>query len=250
MASVNDINTSCVPNHVAVIMDGNGRWAKSLGKERIFGHRSGVKSVRECIEAAAEAGVKFLTLYTFSTENWNRPQIEVNALMSLLVSSLRDEVNSLNKNNISIRAIGDIEKLPSKAQSQLKKAIELTKDNTHLILILALNYSGRWDINNATKNIALDYKKGLLSEDELIKPETINRYLATHEFPDPELMIRTSGESRISNFLIWQLAYAELYFTKINWPDFRKKDFFEAIYNYQNRERRFGLTSEQLQQNQ
>jgi undecaprenyl diphosphate synthase len=227
-------------------MDGNGRWARKKGNSRIFGHRNGVTAVRETVEAAAELGVKFLTLYAFSTENWNRPKVEVDALMSLLVSSLDEETPNLLKNNISLTAIGDISQLSDKVASQLKSAIEKTSHNTGLKLILALNYSGRWEIINAVNRIVSDVTAGKLKND--ITAEIFSDYLDTKDIPDPELLIRTSGERRISNFLLWQMAYVELYFTSTLWPDFRKEDFYKAIIDYQNRERRFGKTSEQLNQ--
>ena len=237
-----------LPVHIAVIMDGNGRWASKKGNSRIFGHRNGVTAVRETVEAAAELGVKYLTLYAFSTENWSRPKIEVDALMSLLVSSLNDETPTLMKNNISLLAIGDISQLSNKVSSQLKSAIEKTAHNTGLKLILALNYSGRWEIIDAVNRIVSDAIDGKLKTG--ITADTFSDYLNTCDIPDPELLIRTSGEHRISNFLLWQIAYAELYFTSTLWPDFRKEDFYKAIVDYQKRERRFGKTSEQLNQNE
>lgn len=237
-----------LPMHVAIIMDGNGRWAKEKGKARIFGHRNGVKSVRETAEAAAEIGIKHLTLYAFSTENWSRPKIEVNALMSLLVDTIRKEIATLNKNDIRLNAIGDTSKLPKKTQKALMEAIENTSMNSRMNLNLALNYSGRWDIKNAAKNIAADVKKGLLHLDQ-IDDTLFSSYLSTTASPDPELMIRTSGEQRISNYLLWEMAYSELYFTNKLWPDFRKEDLYEAIVEFQNRDRRFGKTGEQMAKN-
>lgn len=234
-----------LPSHVAVIMDGNGRWARKHGKPRIFGHRNGVKSVREVTEAAAEIGVSYLTLYAFSTENWSRPQLEVNALMSLLVDTLRKEIETLMKNNIRLNAIGDIHKLPSKTENALLEGIRETKSNDRMVLTLALNYSARWEITEAVKALANDVQQGLFEPDE-VNEEIFNKYLATARIPDPELMIRTSGEKRISNFLLWQSAYTELYFTDIFWPDFRKEDFYAALIDYQMRERRFGKISEQV----
>jgi undecaprenyl diphosphate synthase len=236
-----------LPAHIAVIMDGNGRWAREKGNSRIFGHKNGVTAVRETVEAAAELGVKFLTLYAFSTENWNRPKMEVDALMSLLVSSLIEETPTLLENNISLAAIGDISQLTDKVAAQLQAAIAKTSHNTGLRLILALNYSGRWEIINAVNRIATDAVAGKLNAGN-ITAEIFSGYLNTHNIPDPELLIRTSGEHRISNFLLWQMAYTELYFTSTLWPDFRKDDFYKAIVDYQNRERRFGKTSEQLNQ--
>ncbi|MDR1172110.1 MAG: isoprenyl transferase [Bacteroidales bacterium] len=235
-----------LPEHIAVIMDGNGRWAKKKGNSRIFGHTNGVTAVRETVEAAAELGVKFLTLYAFSTENWNRPKMEVDALMSLLVSSLHDETPTLLKNNISLAAIGDISRLTDKVAGRLTAAIEKTSHNTGLKLILALNYSGRWEILDAVNRIKADIAAGKLNTG--ITAELFSYYLNTKNMPDPELLIRTSGEYRISNFLLWQIAYTELYFTPTLWPDFRKEDFYKAIVDFQKRERRFGKTSEQLNQ--
>ncbi|MEM9990344.1 MAG: isoprenyl transferase [Bacteroidota bacterium] len=234
-----------LPQHIAIIMDGNGRWAKHKGQPRVFGHRSAVKAVRETTEAAAELGVEYLTLYAFSTENWNRPAFEVNALMTLLVDTIRSEVNTLNKNNIRLQAIGNLEKLPSKSYKALMEGMEKTKNNNRMTLILALNYSAKWEIMTAVKDIAMQVQQGQL-DPQKITEEVFASSLSTKGIPDPELLIRTSGETRISNFLLWQIAYAELYFTEIFWPDFRKNNLYEAILNYQNRERRFGRTSEQV----
>ena len=239
------INLEKLPNHIAVIMDGNGRWAKTQGKPRVFGHKNGVTSVREVTEAAAELGINYLTLYAFSTENWSRPSFEVNALMTLLVETVKSELKTLNKNNIRLQAIGDLSKLPSKTYKTLLEGIELTKDNTRMTLVLALNYSSRWEIVEATKKIALDVQNGILKVDD-IDAALFSHNLTTKDIPDPELMIRTSGEHRISNYLLWQAAYAEFYFTPVLWPDFRKDDFYQAIIDFQGRERRFGKTSEQL----
>ena len=233
-----------LPEHVAIIMDGNGRWAKKKGNSRIFGHRNGVTAVRETVEAAAELGVKYLTLYAFSTENWNRPKKEVDALMSLLVSSLHDETPNLLKNNISLAAIGDISRLTNKVAVQLETAIAQTAHNSGLKLVLALNYSGRWEIIDAINRISADVTNGKINTD--ITAEIFSNYLNSKNIPDPELLIRTSGEYRVSNFLLWQIAYTELHFTPTLWPDFRKEDFYKAIVDYQKRERRFGMTSEQL----
>lgn len=239
------INTEKLPRHIAVIMDGNGRWAKQHGKPRVFGHQSGVKAVRETTEAAAELGVKYLTLYAFSTENWNRPKLEVNALMTLLVETIRKEVRTLNKNNIRLAAIGNLAALPAKSQKALKEAIEETADNDRMTLVLALNYSAKWEIMQAVKSLAERVETGDMTAADI--DETVfAQALATKGMPDPELLIRTSGETRISNFLLWQIAYSELYFTPTFWPDFRKNDLYKAILNYQNRERRFGKISEQL----
>jgi undecaprenyl diphosphate synthase len=239
------INLEKLPNHIAVIMDGNGRWAKTQGKPRVFGHKNGVTSVREVTEAAAELGINYLTLYAFSTENWSRPSFEVNALMTLLVETVKSELKTLNKNNIRLQAIGDLSKLPTKTYKTLLEGIELTKDNTRMTLVLALNYSSRWEIVEATKKIALDVQNGNLNVDD-IDAALFSHNLTTKDIPDPELMIRTSGEHRISNYLLWQAAYAEFYFTPVLWPDFRKDDFYQAIIDFQGRERRFGKTSEQL----
>lgn len=238
-----DINR--LPRHIAIIMDGNGRWAKKFGKPRVFGHKNGVTSVRETTEAAAEIGIEHLTLYAFSTENWNRPKLEVNALMSLLVDTLSKEINTLNENNIKLNAIGDLEKLPKRTYKALLKGIEDTKDNSRMTLHLALNYSSKWEIVTAIKNIATSIDKNELSIDD-INEDHVGKHLSTVGIPDPELLIRTSGEHRISNFLLWQIAYTELYFTDLFWPEFRKDNLYEAILDYQRRERRFGKISEQL----
>ena len=236
------IDKNKLPKHIAITMDGNGRWAKTKGKLRIFGHKNGVKAVRDTVEGAAEIGIEFLTLYAFSSENWNRPEKEVNALMTLLVSAINKETKTLMDNNIRLSTIGDINKLPTKAQKELQEAISKTKDNTRMTLVLALSYSGRGEIINAVQNIIKDGKKP-----EEINEDTFQQYLTTKSVPDPELLIRTSGEYRISNFLLWQIAYSELYFTDTLWPDFRRADLYKAILNYQSRERRFGKTTEQLQ---
>jgi len=238
-----DINN--LPEHVAVIMDGNGRWAKEQGKPRVFGHKNGVKAVREISEAAAEIGVKYLTLYAFSTENWSRPKLEVTTLMRLLVDTIHREVKTLNDNNIRLKAIGDLSQLPPATRKALLKGIEDTKDNTRMDLILALNYSGRWDILNAVKTIASDARNGAIDIDA-IDEYYFKSALSTRDYPDPELMIRTSGETRLSNFLLWELSYAEFHFLPIYWPDFRKEHLYNALLNYQNRERRFGMISEQV----
>ena len=237
-----EIDVTNLPKHIAITMDGNGRWAKSKGKLRVFGHKNGVKAVRDTVEGAAEIGIEYLTLYAFSSENWNRPEKEVNALMTLLVSAINKETKTLMYNNIRLSTIGDINKLPSKAQKELEEAIIKTKDNTRMTLVLALSYSGRGEIINAVQNIVKDRKNP-----EEINEATFQQYLTTKSVPDPELLIRTSGEYRISNFLLWQIAYSELYFTDTLWPDFRKANLYKAILNYQSRERRFGKTTEQLQ---
>jgi len=239
------IDKGRLPRHIAIIMDGNGRWAKEHGHDRLYGHFHGVESVRNIVEGCAELGVEYLTLYAFSTENWERPEYEVVGLMELLVSTIRNEVESLHKNNIKLHVIGDMNMLPDYARKELKEALDFTKDNTGLNLVMALSYSGRWELLNAVKNIAYEVKKGNLSLEE-IDQDTLQQHLTTSGLPDPELMIRTSGEYRISNFLLYQLAYAELYFTNVRWPDFRKENLYEAIIDYQGRERRFGKTGEQL----
>ena len=234
-----------LPRHVAVIMDGNGRWAKQRGSARVFGHKNGVKAVREVTEASAELGLDYLTLYAFSTENWSRPKHEVDALMALLVATIASETQTLMKNNVRLRVIGCTVSLPNNVQEQLLKCIEKTASNTGLTLVLALSYSARWEIVEAVKKIAIDVSKGTLDVAG-IDSNVFSRYLDTSEMPDPELLIRTSGEYRISNFLLWQIAYSELYFSNILWPDFRKEHFYEALLDYQKRERRFGKTSDQL----
>lgn len=238
-----DINR--LPRHIAIIMDGNGRWARKKGAMRIFGHRNAVQSVREVTEACAELGISYLTLYAFSTENWGRPKEEVDGLMELLVHTLRQEINTLLENQIKLITIGDIAQLPPQCQENIQWAIDKTKDNKGVTLILALSYSGRWEMTQAVKAIARDVKSGKINP-AYITEETIERYLATAGIPDPELLIRTSGEMRVSNFLLWQIAYTELYITPTLWPDFRKENLYEAIWAYQQRERRFGKTSEQL----
>jgi undecaprenyl diphosphate synthase len=235
-----------LPRHIAIIMDGNGRWAKEQGQDRLYGHFHGVESVRNIVEGCAELEIKYLTLYAFSTENWDRPVEEVTGLMELLVDSIRKETATLKKNNIRLHVIGDINMLPDYARKELQESLEELRDNTGLNVIMALSYSSRWEIVNAIKSIAADVKSGKLEPFE-IDQDTIKDYLTTREFPDPELMIRTSGEYRISNFLLYQLAYAELYFTNVRWPDFRKENLYEAIIDYQRRERRFGKTGEQVQ---
>ena len=240
-----EIDTQNIPAHVAVIMDGNGRWAKQRGGLRMFGHQSAITAVRETVEEAAELGVRFLTLYAFSTENWNRPALEVMALMKLLVHTIRQETATLLKNSIRLEAIGDLTTLPKSCQRELAEAMELTKDGSRMTLVLALSYSGRWDLTQAAKRMADDVAAGLLQPSQVTEA-TVASYLVTAKMPDPELLIRTSGEQRISNFLLWQLAYTELYITDLLWPDFRKQHFQEAVRAYQLRERRFGKTSEQI----
>lgn len=247
MSLKDNIISERLPRHIAIIMDGNGRWAKEQGQDRLFGHLHGVESVRDIVEGSAELGIQYLTLYAFSTENWDRPEYEVTGLMELLVDTIRKEVPTLNKNNIKLHVIGDTGMLPEYARQELKEALEETAANTGLNLIMALSYSSRWELVNAVKNIAEDVKAGKL-DPSAVSQETLQKYLSTSEFPDPELMIRTSGEYRISNFLLYQLAYAELYFTNTRWPDFRKENLYEAIIDYQNRERRFGKTGDQVKQ--
>ncbi|MBC5775961.1 isoprenyl transferase [Pontibacter sp. KCTC 32443] len=238
-----DINN--LPKHIAVIMDGNGRWAKQRGGLRIFGHKNAITAVRETVEAAAELGVEYLTLYAFSTENWSRPASEVSALMQLLVTTIRKETATLNKNNIRLQTIGDTESLPKSCRQELQEAIEITSGNSRMTLVLALSYSGRWELAQAMRKLAGKVEQGEISAAEITEG-MIADHLATAGMPDPELLIRTSGEMRISNFLLWQLAYTELYITELLWPDFRKEHLYEAILSYQRRERRFGKTSEQL----
>jgi undecaprenyl diphosphate synthase len=239
------INPARLPKHIAIIMDGNGRWAKGQGQDRLFGHYHGVESVRNVVEACAELGVGYLTLYAFSTENWERPIQEVSGLMELLVDTIRKEVPTLNKNNIRLHVIGNTAMLPERTMTALQEAMEETAGNSGLNLVMALSYSSRWEMGEAARQLGVDVKAGRL-DPESIDQETFQKYLCTRDFPDPELMIRTSGEHRISNFLLYQLAYAELFFTPVLWPDFRKEHLYEAIIDFQTRERRFGKTSEQL----
>lgn len=241
------INLDKLPRHIAVIMDGNGRWAKQHGKPRVFGHRNGVKAVREITEAAAELGLEYLTLYAFSTENWNRPAMEVGALMRLLVDTLHKEIETLNKNNIRLQAIGDLSRLPDSTYKALLDGIHNTRNNKRMTLVLALNYSAKWELVEAARQLAIRVQHGELNPDAITE-NLFSDALSTHGIPDPELLIRSSGEKRLSNFLLWQLAYAELYFTPVFWPDFRRQHFYEAIIDFQQRERRFGKISEQLVQ--
>jgi undecaprenyl diphosphate synthase len=236
-----------LPKHIAIIMDGNGRWAEEKGQDRLYGHFHGVESVRNIVEGCAELGVGYLTLYAFSTENWDRPANEVSGLMELLVETIRKEVPTLNKNNIRLHVIGAMDMLPDYALNALQEALDLTSSNTGLNLVMALSYSSRWELVQAVQKIAADVQNGKM-EPEQITQDVLQQYLSTSKFPDPELMIRTSGEYRISNFLLYQLAYAELYFTSTRWPDFRKEHLYEAILDYQNRERRFGKTTRQIQE--
>ena len=234
-----------LPRHIAIIMDGNGRWAKQRGHQRLFGHQHAITAVRDSVEACAELGVEYLTLYAFSIENWNRPALEVSGLMTLFAKTMNDEMLSLKKNGVRLNAIGDLKSLPETNYRQLLQVIDDTKDCTGLTLNIALSYSGRWDLTEAARKMATEVAAGHLDANKITQ-DTLNTYLSTAGMPDPELMIRTSGEERISNFLLWQLAYSELYFTPVLWPDFRKKDLYEAIIDYQHRERRFGKTSEQI----
>jgi undecaprenyl diphosphate synthase len=245
MGFKDQIDTGKLPKHIAIIMDGNGRWAKGKGKLRVFGHHNGVISVRDVVEGAGEIGVKYLTMYTFSSENWNRPKYEVTAIMELLISTINKEIKKLMDNNVRLNTIGDINMLPKKCYDELTNAIQKTSNNTGLILTLALSYSSRREIVQAAKLIAEKVESGSLKAAD-VNEEMFAQYLHTADMPDPELLIRTSGEYRISNYLLWQIAYAELYFTDKLWPDFRREDLFEAILDYQKRERRFGMTSEQV----
>ncbi len=248
MTEISALDRTKLPKHIAIIMDGNGRWAKERDKDRLYGHHEGVISVREIVNACGEIGIEYLTLYAFSTENWNRPKEEVDALMELLVNTLRKEIDELHKNNVKFHVIGDMTSMPAICQKELNEAIEITQNNTGVNLILALSYSSRWEIVQAAKKFALDVKTGKHQVED-IDDNLFHTYLETSSFPDPELMIRTSGEHRISNYLLYQLAYAELYFTNTHWPDFRKPDLIQALLNYQQRERRFGKTSDQIQTN-
>ena len=245
MSYKDQIDLLKLPRHIAIIMDGNGRWAKEKGKLRIFGHHSGVLSVRDVVEGACELDLKYLTLYTFSSENWNRPKLEVMAIMELMVNTIHKEIENFMKKNVKLNAIGDLDMLPEKCLKELTNAIETTSANTGLVLTLALSYSSRREIVRAAKSIAIKVQSGEIKVDDINK-ELFESNLYTSDMPDPELLIRTSGEHRISNYLLWQIAYAELYFTTKLWPDFRKEDLYEAIMDYQKRERRFGMTSEQV----
>lgn len=235
-----------IPQHIAIIMDGNGRWAQDKKQPRTFGHRQGVHSVRDIVESCGQIGVKYLTLYTFSTENWRRPKTEVAILMKLLIRSLRSETDKLHENNVRLMAIGDMSSMPPQVLNELNEAIEKTRNNKTMTLVLALSYSGRWDILNAVKNITSDVKTGKLSKAE-IDEKTFSSYLVTNDIPDPDLLIRTGGDYRISNFLLWESAYTEFYFDKTFWPEFRRQQLYDAIREYQNRERRFGMTTKQIQ---
>jgi len=245
MSLLDQIDKNRLPQHVAVIMDGNGRWAKEKGKLRVFGHQNGVLAVRDTVEGAVELGIQYLTLYAFSTENWSRPKLEVTALMELLVATINRETKTLMDNNVRLNAIGNLSQLPSRCMKQLQESIDKTAGNTRCTLTLALSYSARWEITEAARKISEAVKQGLLKTED-INESVFSAHLTTAGIPDPELMIRTSGEHRISNYLLWQLAYAEFYFTQKLWPDFRRADLYEAIIDFQKRERRFGKTSEQI----
>ncbi len=248
MSLLQKINRDTTPKHIAVIMDGNGRWAQQQGEDRLFGHNFGVEAVRETLKAAQEIGVEYLTLYAFSTENWNRPKEEVDGLMDLLVRTISGEVEELHESNVIISSIGDTEGLPKSCREELEAAYEKTKNNTGINLILALNYSAKWELVRATKQIARLVKSGEVELDQ-VDDEMMANMLSTRGIPDPELLIRTSGENRVSNFLLWQIAYAEFHFTEVLWPDFKREDLYKAVLDYQSRERRFGLVSAQLEKN-
>jgi undecaprenyl diphosphate synthase len=245
MSILNEVQLDRVPEHVAIIMDGNGRWAKKHGQARLFGHANGVESVRSTLKGARRLGVKFLTLYAFSTENWGRPKDEIDGLMSLIIKSITNELEEVHKNGVKILCIGDQSQLPKDAREEIQKAIKITQDNKDITLVVALNYSSRWEITKAIKEIAIDIKKEVI-QPENVSDELISSYLSTREIPDPDLLIRTSGEFRISNFLLWQIAYTEFHFTDVLWPDFRDEDLYRAVIDYQSRERRFGKTTEQI----
>ncbi|MFA7132085.1 MAG: isoprenyl transferase [Bacteroidales bacterium] len=245
MSLKDKINPQRLPKHVAIIMDGNGRWAKCQGKDRLFGHQNGVESVREVTEASVELGIKFITFYAFSTENWNRPVDEIEGLMHLMIQAIENETPTLMKNNVRFEVIGDIQKINKETKEAIERITEKTKNNSALTMIIALSYSSRWEIEQAIKTIALEVKDGELDIDD-INQDLISNHLCTKNYPDPDLLIRTSGEYRISNFLMWQLSYSELYFTDVFWPDFKRENYYEAILDFQSRERRFGKISEQL----
>jgi undecaprenyl diphosphate synthase len=240
-----DIDKTRVPQHVAIIMDGNGRWAQRQAHQRIFGHQNAMTAVRQAVEAAVACGVKYLTLYTFSTENWNRPQDEIDGLMELLIKAVRDETKTLMDNNVRLQTIGDTNRIPEKSRSKLMECIDTTAGNTAMTLVLALSYSSRWEVAQALRTLCSDARDGRIQPAD-IDEETLRRYLVTKDYPDPDLLIRTGGELRISNFLLWQMAYTELYFSEQLWPDFRHEDFYSAVYDYQNRQRRFGKTGDQV----
>ena len=247
MKKIEDIDVTRVPRHVALIMDGNGRWAQKQSKIRLFGHQSAMQAVRDAVEAASRLHVDYLTLYTFSTENWNRPQAEVDGLMQLMIKEVEEETPTLMKNNVRLQVIGDLERIPEASRNSMRKCITDTKDNTGTTLILALSYSARWETAEALKKIVADAKEGKIDVCN-VDEETMRKYLVTKDIPDPDLLIRTGGELRISNFLLWQMAYTELYFSDQLWPDFRQEDFYEAVYDFQHRQRRFGKTGEQVSQ--
>lgn len=247
MKKIEDIDVTRVPRHVAIIMDGNGRWAQKQAKIRLFGHQSAMQAVRDAVEAASRLHVDYLTLYTFSTENWNRPQAEVDGLMQLMIKEVEEETPTLMKNNVRLQVIGDLERIPEASRNSMRKCITDTKDNTGTTLILALSYSARWETAEALKKIVADAKEGKIDVCN-VDEETMRKYLVTKDIPDPDLLIRTGGELRISNFLLWQMAYTELYFSDQLWPDFRQEDFYEAVYDFQHRQRRFGKTGEQVSQ--
>ena len=248
MSLIQFINTEKLPQHIAIIMDGNGRWAKQRGKLRGYGHENGAKAVKKTVESCLELGIPYLTLYAFSTENWKRPKLEVKTLMHLLVNGLQEQADSLSKENIRLNTIGNTDKLPQKAQTELEQAVIRTKNNSKMTLTLALSYGAREELANVSKQIAIKLKNNIISEQD-ISESLLNKHLYTHDLPNVDLMIRTSGEHRLSNFLLWQVAYAELYFTEVLWPDFDEENLYQAILNYQQRERRFGKTSEQLKKN-
>lgn len=248
MTYKDQIDMSRLPGHVAVIMDGNGRWAHRRGRERVFGHHEGVKAVRKTVEASAELGVRYLTLYAFSTENWNRPDDEVSALMDLMIESINNETGTLVEKSISLRVIGDLSRLSEKVRNRLFETMKITSQGSRMTLVVALSYSSRWEISEACRRIAVEVREGRMRPDQ-IDEHAVSTFLTTSDIPDPELMIRTSGEKRISNFLLWQLAYTELYFTEKLWPDFGKEDFYKAVADFQKRERRYGKTSEQIAEN-
>lgn len=247
MKKIEDIDVTRVPRHVAIIMDGNGRWAQKQSKIRLFGHQSAMQAVRDAVEAASRLHVDYLTLYTFSTENWNRPQAEVDGLMQLMIKEVEEETPTLMKNNVRLQVIGDLERIPEASRNSMRKCITDTKNNTGTTLILALSYSARWETAEALKKIVADAKEGKIDVCN-VDEETMRKYLVTKDIPDPDLLIRTGGELRISNFLLWQMAYTELYFSDQLWPDFRQEDFYEAVYDFQHRQRRFGKTGEQVSQ--
>lgn len=243
--NIEDIDKTRVPQHVAIIMDGNGRWAQKQAHKRIFGHQNAMTAVRQSVEAAVQAGVRYLTLYAFSTENWNRPQEEVDGLMDLLIKAVKEETPTLMKNNVKLETIGDTQRLPEKSRLRLLQCIEETSQNTALTLVLALSYSSKWEIAGALRQMAKEVKEGVLVPED-INEDTLRKYLATKDYPDPDLLIRTGGELRVSNFLLWQMAYTEFYFSEQLWPDFRHEDFYAAIVDFQNRQRRFGRTGDQV----